>query len=164
LPGSQHTGRICQVCYPPDGKTLRTLDDENTLCLWDAATLRLLRRTVFPSSYQVLGIRRPDGKYVLCRARSDDSEEAQLKVIDAAPRGTLCRLSEPGAANSVVLWPGDHELLIHSETQLIRIDFLRGRVVSNLATVEQPFRGYSAPSRWAHSADFSHDRRSVEFL
>lgn len=145
LPARGHPGRIEQVYFLPDGKTLRTLDAHNFVCTWDAATLRLLSRVSFPGSLQVLSARAPDGKYLICRDLAAEGNQVRLKVIDAATGGMMSTLDLPDwgpFAQPLFLWVNEAEALLYAGERLTRFDFRQGKVVKEIkAERESPGAG-----------------------
>jgi WD40 repeat protein len=135
MPTRGHPGRIENVLFPPGGKTLRSLDSQNFVCLWDAASLRLLGRVSFPGSFQVLSARPPDGKYLICRDLAADGSRVVLKVIDADTGGIMSTLELPEwdrFARPLFLWLNESEVILYVGEQLLRLDLRQGKVVKEI--------------------------------
>jgi WD40 repeat protein len=141
-----YPGSPRDVFFLPDGKTIRTLDSENRVSLWDTATMRPGERIELGRSLEVLSARRPDGKYLLCQDYRFNREEPLLCVVDADTGGVVCTFPEIegvkdlflwGLNHNPVLWLNDSQLLFWNGNCLLRLDYRRGLVLKQSPTFRE---------------------------
>jgi WD40 repeat protein len=130
-PVAGHTGRLQHVCFPDGGKTIRSFCSDNFTCLWDASTMKLLKRTQLRADDNFVSFREPDGKYAIAVGNDADKETARVvecetaKVVFELPlpkRDWLQRLPR-------IVWIDDNEALCITGDNIIRFDYRKGKVV-----------------------------------
>ena len=115
---------IRSVYFSSDGKTIRTLDHNKHIALWDRATLRLLRRIKLPDSFTVLSVRAPDGKYLIGRETKDGRTVIQIRDTDTTRVLATLPLPRPDDSYSF-FWFSDDLVLCLSEHKLYRFDYCK---------------------------------------
>jgi len=112
--------RIRDLRFSADGRMLRTVDADNTVCFWDVTTLVLLRKVSIPAGYVVGDIRPSDGWYALCYDALDPTRPILVVDLDTGKSICLATLpltwknpgpSSPLAHASRVYWISDQEVL-----------------------------------------------------
>jgi WD40 repeat protein len=93
LPYEGHGDYPIDLRFLPDGKTLRSIGEDATACTWDAATLKMLRRSSFPAGRLAASVRPSDGRYVLCPLTRDP--KVPIQVIDVQTGKALCEVALP---------------------------------------------------------------------
>jgi len=131
LPSSTQAGRIRQVFFLPGGNTIRTLDSNNLVCLWDAATLRLCGRIDLGVSLEVESARPMDGKYLFCRKYRPGSDEPIPCIVDADTGGEVCTFNDLHHERGKVVWINDSQLVLSLRGYLLRLDYKRGLVLKS---------------------------------
>jgi WD40 repeat protein len=121
MPYEGHASYPVDLRFLPDGKALRSIGVEGTVCLWDAATLKMLRRTSLPSDRLPASVRPSDGRYVLCPLAGD--AKTPIQVVDVDTGKALCEVVLPITWSDVgvteggvagvrrVYWLNDQEVL-----------------------------------------------------
>ncbi len=92
-PFDGHGHYAIDLRFLPDGKTLRSIGEDGTVCTWDAATLKMHRRTFLPTARRAASVRPTDGRYVLCPLTSDPRKPIQ--VVDVETGKTVCEVALP---------------------------------------------------------------------
>ena len=92
MPYEGHGDYPIDLRFLPDGKTLRSIG-EDTVCTWDAATLKMLRRSSLPAGRLAVSVRPTDGRYALCPLTRDPKEPIQ--VFDVETGKALCEVALP---------------------------------------------------------------------
>lgn len=93
MPYEGHGDYPVDLRFLADGKTLRTIGEDATVCTWDAATLKMLRRSSLSAGRLAASVRPTDGRYVLCPLTRDPKEPIQ--VIDVETGKALCEVALP---------------------------------------------------------------------
>jgi WD40 repeat protein len=93
MPYEGHGDYPVDLRFVPDGTTLRSVGRDATVCIWDAATLKMLRRSSLPAGRLAASIRPSDGRYVLCPLTRDSKEAIQ--VIDLDSGQVVCEVKLP---------------------------------------------------------------------
>jgi WD40 repeat protein len=93
MPYEGHGDYPVDLRFLPDGKTLRSIGADGSVCTWDAATLKMLRRSFLPDGRLAGSVRPSDGRYVLCPLTRDPKKPIQ--VIDLDTGKTLCEVALP---------------------------------------------------------------------
>ena len=121
IPYDGHGDYPVDLRFLPDGKTLRSIGKDGSVCTWDAATLKMLRRRFLPDGRLAASVRPFDGRYVLCPLTRDPKKPIQ--VIDVETGKALCEASLPlmwddfaasdyhVASAGSVFWLNDEEAL-----------------------------------------------------
>jgi WD40 repeat protein len=83
--------RIQDLRFSADGRALRTVDADGSVCFWDVTNLALLRKVSIPAGYVVGSIRPSDGRYALCSDAPDAT--LQVHVVDLDTGKSICQAS-----------------------------------------------------------------------
>jgi hypothetical protein len=89
---SSQADRIQDLRFSADGRALRTVDADGTICFWDVTNLAFLRKVSVPAGYVVGSIRPSDGRYALC---SDTHAALHVQVVDLDTGESICQASLP---------------------------------------------------------------------
>jgi WD40 repeat protein len=89
---SSQANRIQDLRFSADGRALRTVDIEGTICFWDVTNLAFLRKVSVPAGYVVGSIRPSDGRYALC---SNTHAALHVQVVDLDTGESICHASLP---------------------------------------------------------------------
>ena len=89
---SGQADRIHDLRFSADGRALRTVDADDSICFWDVTNLAFLRKVSVPAGYVVGSIRPSDGRYALC---SDTRAALHVQVIDLDTGESICQASLP---------------------------------------------------------------------
>ena len=87
---SSQADRIQDLRFSADGRALRTVDIDGTICFWDVTNLAFLRKVSIPAGYVVGSIRPSDGRYALC---SDTHAALHVQVVDLDTGESICQAS-----------------------------------------------------------------------
>ena len=93
LPYVGHGDYPIDLRFLPDGKTLRSIGNDGTICTWDAATLEMRRRTSIPAGRLPASVCPSDGRYVLCPLARDP--KMPIQVFDVETGKALCEVALP---------------------------------------------------------------------
>jgi hypothetical protein len=89
---SSQADRIQDLRFSADGRALRTVDADGTICFWDVTNLAFPRKVSVPAGYVVGSIRPSDGRYALC---SDTHAALHVQVVDLDTGESICQASLP---------------------------------------------------------------------
>jgi WD40 repeat protein/type III secretory pathway component EscS len=89
---SSQAERIQDLRFSADGRALRTVHANGTVCFWDVTNLACLRKVSVPAGYVVGSIRPSDGRYALC---SDTHSALHVQVVDLENGESICHASLP---------------------------------------------------------------------
>jgi WD40 repeat protein len=139
FPRDGHNDFVIQTCFSRDGKLIRTFGSDNTVCLWDAATMKLKHRTALPRKGSLLSISDPDGKYVAWREATyeqlDEKAGGQIgaaQIIDADSGEVICSLKLPADRfHNRVYWLNDREAVLATGYHLCRFNYHTGQILSD---------------------------------
>ena len=98
MPYEGHGDYPVDLRFLPEDTTLRSIGGDATVCIWDAATLKMPRRSSLPEGRLAASIRPSDGRYVLCPLTRDPKKPIQVIDLDTAK--VMCEVKLP------VMW--DH--------------------------------------------------------
>jgi WD40 repeat protein len=130
MPAAGHLARVQSVFFP-DAKTVRSLDKDGGVCLWDGK-MKVTKRVTLPATLEVLSPREPDGRYLICRDTAAKEGQLAVQVIDAETGKAECSLALPPPerfADPTFVWLGDREALFSNESVFIRFDYHTGKVL-----------------------------------
>jgi WD40 repeat protein len=128
-PVDGHGDSIIAVSFPADGKILRTLGSDNTICTWDARTLKMVKRQNLPPGWSHESIREPDGRYLIGTTESDENSRT-LQVFDVEAGKVIATVNVPSDAFSIlrVCWINDREAVAVTGGELCHFDVTSGKV------------------------------------
>jgi len=135
-----HMEGITELHFSHDGQALRSLGRDETVCVWDAATLKIRSRVPLPAGYKPMGMR-PDGRYVLCFDREKERASFQYygdqtnpaKVVDADTGKVACNATLPmGQFGTDIHWIDEQEALVATRTRLCRLNYHTGKIAQDL--------------------------------
>lgn len=116
-----HGDRIIDLRFSDDGRALRSVGQDGTVCTWDPTTMKMLRRISLPADRPVGHIRPSDGRYMLCPVVVDPKGPVRIVNLDTGQ--TCCEAPLPLASHGSdasrygaailrwVYWLGDQEAL-----------------------------------------------------
>jgi WD40 repeat protein len=129
MPTDGHLARVKSVFFP-DAKTVRSLDADGGVCLWDEK-MRVRQRVLLPGTLPVLSAREPDGRYLICRDTAAQGDLA-VQVIDAETGKPVCSLTLPlpeAFSDPAFAWLGDCGVLYSNGKDFVRFDYRNGKVL-----------------------------------
>jgi WD40 repeat protein len=121
MPYEGHGDNPVDLRFLPDGKILRSIGADGTVCTWDAATMKMLDRKPLPAGRVAASVRPSDGRYVLYPLARDPRQPIQ--VIDVETGKALCEVAlqvtwsgvgvaeNKAAGAKRVYWLKDEEIL-----------------------------------------------------
>jgi WD40 repeat protein len=126
IPYDGHGESITNVFFLPGGKHLRTLGGDNTICTWDARTLKLVKRQSLPPGWSQVSSRQPDGRYLI------GTTESGIQTFDVEENKVIATVKIPREMfNSLRLfWINDHEVYALSGSELCHFDVTTGKVIA----------------------------------
>jgi WD40 repeat protein len=139
LPTPAHTDGIDAFHFRADGKTLQTIDGDHRICTWDADTLVLNSRVEFDPAWMALGVREPDGRYVLCRESKEEDKFTVLRTVDAETGKAIAMTTLPKLDEFdrvTVEWLNDREALVLMRKHIVRIDYRAGKLLADVPRAE----------------------------
>lgn len=148
LPSAGHTDHIVDVYFASDGKTLRSLDNDNHICIWDAATMRLLRRLDLPVTFSVRSERPPDGKYLLCHDEAEKGGKWTLLTVDADTGKTVASIELPKYGGEY-LWMSANVVRCALDKKIQYFDCRTGKSVKEIP----PVKDFPPSTKYSRSAD-----------
>ncbi len=148
FPYDGHAGGEPDVFFTADGKQLRSYGPDGTVCTWDTATMKMLRRVVIPAEFEVISVREPDGRYAVCydaAFQRPGFEGARVflwhewtnpaRVFDAETGRIIAKVSLPiDRYRTRIHWIDDREALVAHDDGLCRFNYRQGKVLSTLTT------------------------------
>jgi len=164
-----HSGNVSAVAYAPDGKSVLTGSEDNTVRLWDPATGKQLR--LFESGGQVHSVAfSPDGRAVL-----SGGESAPAHLWNAATGKELQRFGSFGAYVMGVAFSPEGRFVLtgNLDNTTILWDTASGKQVRTFGEVYRPNTtpkpgdfpphgiAFDSQPRWVSSVAFSPDGRFV---
>lgn len=93
LPYEGHGGEIRDLQFSADGRTLRSVGRDGTVCTWDTSTMKIRRRFSFPAERYPAEVRPWDGRYALCP--SAINPKLPIQVVDLEDGKTECEVALP---------------------------------------------------------------------
>jgi WD40 repeat protein len=156
LPNDGHPGKVQQVFFSSDGQSVRTFDDENYVCLWDARTMKLRNRVALDGAMRVVSFRDGDGKYLLCQDYRYDGEDHRYCIVDADTAGVVCTLTNfRPERDPRAFWLNERRMLLSLEKQVLHVDYMKGEIVKKVPVAEAWLSDLWKP-RW-HKGQLSLD-------
>jgi WD40 repeat protein len=152
VPRNGHPDRITHAGFTSDGKLLRTIGRDNTVCLWDLDTLRMRKRLTLPGEFRIDSVREPDGGLVFCQDVSGQSGKSHA-IFEADTGRAVCTIALPGNDRLVsgrFLWLNEREGLWLTPDLMARVDLRDGRIIEQKAC---DGRGGLGRSDWVLSDD-----------
>jgi WD40 repeat protein len=136
FPAEGHIGVVEGIFFSTDGKTIRTLGSERSVCTWDSSTLKPLARALLPAGTTEAFAREPEGKVVLCLG------EGVAKVFDVESGKVVSELAVlSDRFHTLARWVNDREAVIASEGKILRIDCMDGKVLQASTNSKAGSRG-----------------------
>ena len=141
LPFDGHGDSVIDMRFATEGRTLRSVGRDSSVCTWDAATLKMLRRYSVPGGRWIASIRPSDGRYAMCVVRWTGSQPTQ--VLDLETGATVCEVPPlpPSWEDpmSVQTWEGgmtrffwlkEPEAMFVYDGHFRRFNYLTGKVLA----------------------------------
>lgn len=128
--GEGHQSAIAHAAFSADGKTLRTFSHVDSICTWDAATMKLLKRTPAPAGRQFIAAR-TDGRFAVYALVTEPT--GPVKVVDADSGAIMCEVALPPSfhyRHSRFIWIGDAEIFWCHQDDWARIDYRAGKITA----------------------------------
>ena len=66
FPYEGHGSYVVDLRFSADGRVLRSIGSDGSICTWDAGTMKMLTRSALPTGRFLANIRPSDGRYGLC--------------------------------------------------------------------------------------------------
>jgi WD40 repeat protein len=130
IPYDGHGDTVSSVFFQPGGKLLRTLGRDNTICTWDARTMKLLKRQSLPPGWNQQSSREPDGRYLI--SATDGGQEHVLRTFDVEADKVVATVKVPRAMFGFLqlFWLNDREVYAVSTDELCHFDATTGKVIA----------------------------------
>ena len=142
--GTGHNADIVSVFFVNEGDRLRSIGRDESVCLWDASTMKLLKKVQLPEGYVCVGARSVDGAYLICASRDQfkgpfgESKAAAppVKVVNADTGECVAEVKLPpvfwrGRHN--IQWLGTSEALLLADGAWHRFNYLTGTMLDTRA-------------------------------
>jgi WD40 repeat protein len=142
LPFEGHAESTVEVFFPAGGKVVRTLGSDNTVCTWDARTLKMLRRQHLPAGWKNGSSRQPDGRYLI-GATEVEENNLTVRVFDAEAERLVAAVKVPQEAIRylAVHWLNDREVFVLAGDELCQFDVPTGKVLARRKLAKELARG-----------------------
>jgi WD40 repeat protein len=152
MPYEGNGSAVIDLRFSADYRTIRSIGSDGSICIWDAATEKMLSRKWLPSGSRLESNPTSDGRYGFCWVE-DDAADLGL-VVDLDSGGTVGKLRLPVRWDDRpdVTMLNDTELLVWSsrhlgksgedEPHLWRINYRTGATVAE-QTIDYHSRGSS---------------------
>jgi WD40 repeat protein len=132
LPFEGHGSYVIDLRFSADGRTLRSVGRDGTVCTWSTGDMKMLRRISIPADHWVASIRPSDGRYALCVIR--DAPNTASKVVDLETGALLCAV--PLGTNwheymTRLFWLSDSEALSTGDGRWRRFNYRTGRILDD---------------------------------
>ncbi len=102
IPFEGHADDVIDFRFAVDGRTLRSVGQDGTVCVWDAATMKMLRRFSVPAGTVIVSIRPSDGRYGLSVENTREKRPGQ--IVDLETGTVLCKVSLPASPEFDFPW------------------------------------------------------------
>ena len=93
LPYEGHGSYVVDLRFSADGRVLRSIGSDGSICTWDAGTMKMLTRNSLPTDRFLANTRPSDGRYGLCPVRGDPNQPTL--VVDLETGKTVCEVMLP---------------------------------------------------------------------
>jgi WD40 repeat protein len=145
LPVAAHSDRITSLHFLEEHKKVRTIGRDSSICLWDAATMKLLSRILLPVGCEIKAVREPDGKYVVCYFPHPKNTQT-AKVFDSDTGKIVSEIALPrhGSWKNDIQWLNDREVMRATDEVCCVLDCLTGKVLREFKTADSEL-GYPSP-------------------
>ncbi len=171
IPVEGHGSFVVDLRFSPDGLTLRSVGYDGTICCWEIATMRMLRRFSLPDAHRLVSIRPSDGRYGLCV--NIDATKSPGKVLDLETGAVLCDVSLPPSVEGLpwsenwdggltrMFWLTDSEGLATCDGHWRRFDYRTGKALGggeiDVEKNNPLFNGCGDPIEDGTRVFFAHD-------
>ncbi len=148
MPYSGHPTAIQAVFFSPDGQRLWSVGEDGSVCHWDGATMKMIKRFPAPAGFRLSSIRPPDGRYALFvdgdgRPGSSEKPKSAL-VMDVETGAIVSKMAVALEGRGPVYWLPDGELFIvnsfYNEEAVIRLNYMTGQILSRV-----PYKNRGGP-------------------
>ena len=126
-----HGDRVVDVRFSADGKTIRSVAHDGSICTWDAITMKMLTRNRLPANHFLASIRPSDGRYGLCPVNGQSMQPSL--VVDLESGKTVCEVSLPmiwSYGSTRLFWLNDSETLGMSDGRWWRTNYQTGKTTA----------------------------------
>jgi len=166
--GSDHRGEVENAYFSADGKVIRTIGEFGVVCLWDAATLKLLKRFDLPRHTTPFSIRPSDGKYALCSSTAGADVSAMTggrtpppaTMVDMDNGKVVSTIDLPlfwGVIGSRLYWCGRNQAAVWVADRLQRIDCVTGNVLHGRGVLDAG----AASMLWHGRGEVTEDHKRI---
>jgi WD40 repeat protein len=90
LPADAHGDYVIDLRFGDDGRTLRSVGRDGTVCTWDTMTMKRRGRFSIPGGRSIASIRPSDGRYAMCAVRGTGTEPIQVLNLESG--ATVCEI------------------------------------------------------------------------
>jgi WD40 repeat protein len=90
LPVEAHGDYVIDVRFAADGRTLRSVGRDGTVCTWDTATMKRRGRYSVPGGRLIASLRPSDGRYAMCAIRGTGKQP--IGVLDLESSAIVCEV------------------------------------------------------------------------
>jgi WD40 repeat protein len=171
VPVEGHGSFVVDLRFSPDVLTLRSVGYDGTICTWDTATMKMLRRTSLPAGHRLVSIRPSDGRYGL--RVNVNATKSPGQVFDLETGSVLCNVSLPPSDEGMpwsknwdvgltrMFWLTESEALATCDGNWRRFDYRTGRALgSGEIDIEKNndlFNGCGEPTEDGTRLFYAHD-------
>ncbi len=155
MPYSGHPTAIQAAFFSPDGLGLWSVGEDGSVCHWDAATMKMIKRFPALAGFRLSSIRPTDGKYALFVDRggiagSDEKPKSAL-VMDVETGAVISKMDVALEWRGQVYWLPDGELLIvtslYNDEAVSRLNYMTGQILSRIPYKNRGGSVYLAKNR-----------------
>lgn len=140
IPYDGHTDGITRVFFLPGGKLLRTLGRDNTVCTWDAQTLKMVKRQSLPAEWNQESAREPDGRYLIGSTSGEKGYTLQTFDIETEKVIASVKVPREMFGSFRLVWINEREVYAFSAGELCHFDATTGKVIARREFKEGPGR------------------------
>jgi WD40 repeat protein len=141
LPAAAHGDDVIDLRFAADGRTLRSVGRDGTVCTWHTATMKMRGRYSVPGGRSIASIRPSDGRYAMCVVRGTRRQPTQ--VLDVESGAIVCEVPPlpPSWQGKMPLqlweggltrffWLKEPEAMFVSDGHFRRFNYLTGEVLT----------------------------------